>query len=318
MSETISWQEFEAIVARLQRSFGGDVKVTTNERIFGKLGRKRQVDICIRATVSTEEVLIIVDCKNWSSKPDVNDVAAFAGLMEDVGAHIGIMVSRAGFSETAHSLAKKKNVSLYRYVDTQKHDWLDGIGLRTSALLEIWELTPIAAYFAHADGTKEPIITDEENDFRLSPRQAAVPLGEAIRQMWDVANDPAKRKEGPWTCEVACTTSARPEVVRLGISVNAKLIRGIRSGRLHFEGLVDEPAGQAKVQGWKMVFDGEMKSVGPGDILPKSRTLTIQAKSTFVRTSNAASETFQKLIYTGILELTVTGKKVGLLPVDPN
>jgi len=110
--------------------------------------------------VGTENVLIIVECKKLNRKVDVKAVESFIGVKKDVGAQMGIMVSSEGFSRSAYKRAKDENISLYRYQDTQKEDWPNG--LETSALFEVWELTPLAACYVLADGTEEVITTDED------------------------------------------------------------------------------------------------------------------------------------------------------------
>lgn len=92
MANGISWKEFEAIVARLQKTFNKAGVVARDDKIIGRItGRSRQIDVSIRATFGTENVLIVVDCKKWSRKADVKAVEAFAGLKKDVAAQIGIM-----------------------------------------------------------------------------------------------------------------------------------------------------------------------------------------------------------------------------------
>jgi hypothetical protein len=316
MANGISWKEFEAIVGRLQKTFhrnGG--KVTTNEKIMGKIsGRTRQIDICIRSNMGGENVLIIVECKKWNRKPDVKAVEAFAGVKKDVGAHIGIMVSTAGFTKAAFRVAEHENINLYKYTDTQKDNWPNG--LETSVLLEIWELTPTAAYYVLADGSRETIESDEDLDFfdRKGGEQSPVPLATIIRKVWE-SFDAADKREWNWLSEFECTTPERPEIQKLGFGAQSRFVRGIRKGRVHFEGFIDEREGHAKVEGWKMVFDGEMIPWPKEKPLPNSETYTILLSSVFVRTQNTKSETLQELVYKGILELTVEGKDVIKLPM---
>lgn len=317
MASQISWSEFETIVGRLQKTFHkGAGIVTTNEKIIGKIsGRSRQIDICIRGNLGGENVLIIVECKKWNRKPDVKAVEAFAGLKRDVGAHIGIMVSTAGFTKAALRVAEHENVNLYKYKDTQNDNWPNGI--ETTALLEIWELMPTAAYFVLADGTHEAIESDEGLDFfDVGDKEGAssASLATILRKIW-ASLDAADKRERSWVSEVTCTTPERPEIKKLGLGATSKFVRGIRKGRLHFEGLVNEREGHAKVEGWKMVFDGKMTRWPTEKPLPNSQTYSIQLRSVFVRTQDQKVETLQQMVYEGVLELTVQGKNVMELPV---
>ena len=64
-----------------------------------------------------------------------------------------------------------------------------------------------------------------------------------------------------------------------------------------------------------MVFDGKMTPWPSGKSLPHSNTYHILVRRIFVRTSNIKSEALQQLIYSGILELTIKGEKMMILPV---
>lgn len=62
MAGNISWREFEAIVHRQERTFNKAATVTRDEKLKGnRSGRARQIDICIRTTIGTENVLIVVE-----------------------------------------------------------------------------------------------------------------------------------------------------------------------------------------------------------------------------------------------------------------
>jgi len=250
----ITWEEFEAIIARLQTTFSKGATVTRDEKLPGKLsGRSRQIDVCIRTKVGTENVLIIVECKKHKRKVDVKAVESFIGVKKDVGAQMGIMVSKEGFSRSAYKRVKDENISLYRYQDTKNEDWPNG--LETSALLEVWELTPLMACYVLADGSEEAITTDEGMDcfdVRGGPKTG---LGDVLRQMWN-SLEPAERYERDWFVECPSSSPERPDIAKLRLGARAKFVRGLKKGRLHFEGLVNESEGQAKVAGWKMTFKG--------------------------------------------------------------
>jgi hypothetical protein len=312
MAGGMSWKEFEAIVARLQRTFNKAGTVTCDEKIRGKIsGRPRQIDICIRTTIGTENVLIIVECRKLNRKVDVRAVEAFAGVMKDVGAQMGIMVSTAGFSKAAYRRAAGENVSLYRYKDTLKEAWPSG--LETNVLLEIWELTAIEARFILADGTEELITSDEELHFFGRDGKQLGGFATVLRKIWDKST--TEKREWAWVCECDCTTPERPEIRKLRVGAQSKLVRGIRKGRIHFEGLINESEGHAKVEGWKMVFDGALTPWPKEKPLPLTPSYSIMIRSVFVKTENPNSRALQGLIYDGAFWLSVKGAEVMNLPV---
>jgi restriction endonuclease len=313
MASGISWKEFESIVYRLQRTFNKAGTVTRDEKLRGnKSGRARQIDICIRTTNGTENVLMIVECKKWNRKVDVQGVEAFAGVKKDVGAQMGIMVSSVGFSKAAYQRAAGENISLYKYEDTLNETWPSG--LETNILLEIWELTPTEACFILEDGTLEPLTTEEGLDFIDAKGNQPGGIASVLRKIWEETTVEEKR-ETTWIWDCACTTPERPEIKKLRLGAQSKFIRGIRKGRIHFEGLVNESKGHANVEAWKMVFDGEMRQWPKDRDLPSTESYSILLKSVFIKTENPKSRVLQGLIYNGVLELAVKGKDVMKLPV---
>ncbi len=122
------WKEFEHIIERLQRAFHPGADIQSDVRLPGRnSGVLRQIDIAVKQKVGAETLLIVVECKHWGRKVDVKAVEAFAGVKEDVGAHCGVMISARGFSNGAENLAERKQISLYRYRDTNKEAWPNGM-----------------------------------------------------------------------------------------------------------------------------------------------------------------------------------------------
>jgi hypothetical protein len=98
---------YEAIVAKVHRDFGDDSRILEDETIIGKSGIPRQCDVTIRKMVCGYEVLIIIECKDYSRRVDMPKVDAFEGFLDDVGGHKGILISDTGFTEGALARAKR-------------------------------------------------------------------------------------------------------------------------------------------------------------------------------------------------------------------
>lgn len=121
---TTKWKRFEALVAKVQQDFTPDAKVALNDKIMGRRsGKSRQIDISVRRTVGQFNLLIVIDCKDYSHPIDVKNVEEFLGLVEDVGANKGALVASAGFSKTAKKRAQDAGVDVYSLVDVEDHDW---------------------------------------------------------------------------------------------------------------------------------------------------------------------------------------------------
>lgn len=98
----MDWREYEKTVfdeftVRYPKS-----EIAWNVHLPGNLsGVKRQIDILIDATVSGVPFRTVVDAKMYNRAIDVKDVEEFLGLMSDVGAHRGLMVTTIGYSHAA-------------------------------------------------------------------------------------------------------------------------------------------------------------------------------------------------------------------------
>lgn len=313
MAGSISWKEFEAIVARLQSNFATGGKVTSDDKILGRnSGKKRQIDISVRANVGGEEILIIVECKKWNRKPDVKAVEAFAGVKEDVGAHLGIMVSTKGFTDAARRTASAKGISLYRYEDTLKLGWPNG--LETKFLIEVWNLTPKFAYFTLKSGIEEPIVSDDDLDFIDSNTGEMGPIATLTRKLWDTLNI-AEKYDRSWAIAVALNCPERPEIASITIGAESKLIRGYRLGKLQFEGLIDDAKGYAKVNGWKMIFAGDFVPLPAKEYGPHAPSYSLLARTTHVKTQDPQSAVLLKLFNQGIVQLEIKKPGVFKLPI---
>jgi hypothetical protein len=104
------WELYERMVARLVADqLTTDLCVTPNARLKGRIsGRSRQIDVLIDARHDTDNTRrIVVDAKKRHRKIDVTDVEALQGLMMDVEATHGYLVSPAGHTKAAEKRAQE-------------------------------------------------------------------------------------------------------------------------------------------------------------------------------------------------------------------
>jgi Restriction endonuclease len=103
------FREYENGVADVLASVVGTSGVVErNVRLPSHTGvRPRQIDVLVTGSIlGLTDARLIVDCKRWNRPVDAPDVEAFAGLLADVGADMGILVSAAGASEGAVNRAR--------------------------------------------------------------------------------------------------------------------------------------------------------------------------------------------------------------------
>ncbi|WP_205786922.1 restriction endonuclease [Specibacter cremeus] len=81
--------------------------VDRNVRVLGaRSGKYRQIDVRVTGRVfGAGAATMVVDCKRYKKPIDVNTVGTFVGLVEDVGADIGLLVTTTGASDAAREYA---------------------------------------------------------------------------------------------------------------------------------------------------------------------------------------------------------------------
>jgi hypothetical protein len=98
----ITWAQYETEVFNAFKFAYPRATILKNQKIRGKLsGRSRQIDILINETFGGETIITIVDCKLYSSIANIKHVETFIGMMADIGADKGLMISELGYSSSA-------------------------------------------------------------------------------------------------------------------------------------------------------------------------------------------------------------------------
>jgi Restriction endonuclease len=102
------WKEYELGVADVIRHHVGSAAIVEHDaHIDGRTGRDRQVDIAVRGPIfGLDDGLLVVDCKHHARPVSVAIVDAFLGLVDDVSADLGMLVTTAGLTKTAQARAK--------------------------------------------------------------------------------------------------------------------------------------------------------------------------------------------------------------------
>lgn len=114
----------EKLVTRIQSRLAPNSKVEHNvdlPTLDGK--RTRQIDVLVTDQIGQYEFKIVIDCKDHAKNLDVREVGTFHDLVQDVGAHRGVLVCPKGFTSGALDRAKQLKIDLYSPVDTDPHKW---------------------------------------------------------------------------------------------------------------------------------------------------------------------------------------------------
>ena len=96
-AQLAKWKEFESLIAALQKQTAGDATVLHNQRVKGRSGRMRQIDILISQKVGLYPVFIAIECKRHRRPVGIDKEEAFVTKLRDVSASQGVMISNTGF-----------------------------------------------------------------------------------------------------------------------------------------------------------------------------------------------------------------------------
>ncbi len=111
--ESQDWRKYERRIHEELGKVYKDCEFVFDDKIFGKFSKiDRQIDISIRGEVGGNKILGIVDCKYFSSNIDVKIVESFLGMIEDVKANFGLIITNRGYSKAAKNRVEIKNLKL--------------------------------------------------------------------------------------------------------------------------------------------------------------------------------------------------------------
>jgi hypothetical protein len=119
-----NWQHFERLAAALQAKLDPGAEVVGSRRYDGRIGGgKRQVDASVFGSLGSARVWIAIDAKHLGREVDVTDVDAFAGLLADVGANKGIMITTIGYTPAALRTRMLKSIDTCVLRPVRDDDW---------------------------------------------------------------------------------------------------------------------------------------------------------------------------------------------------
>ncbi len=122
---------FELITAIIQEAYKKDpnTKIHRNYKFKNSKGRNREFDVVIESKVNNFEVIIVIECKNYTRKISVDKIEAFEGKCKRLTQiNKKIFVSKRGFQLDAINAAEEFGIELYTLEELTKEEvnkWLD-------------------------------------------------------------------------------------------------------------------------------------------------------------------------------------------------
>jgi hypothetical protein len=104
-----AWREYQDDVAAFFRSLGFDAEV--EQTLDGVRGR-HNVDLVLHSQRAGVSQLWVVECKKWGRPVGKDRVLTLSGVVADVGADRGLLLSESGFQAGAIRVAETSNITL--------------------------------------------------------------------------------------------------------------------------------------------------------------------------------------------------------------
>lgn len=98
----MNWKKYEREIHDQLQEMYPSSEITHNTTLPGRYSKTdRQIDILIIDYAAGERFKIIIDGKYYSKKINVKEVEEFIGMMQDVGADKGLLITQKGYSQAA-------------------------------------------------------------------------------------------------------------------------------------------------------------------------------------------------------------------------
>ncbi|MFO7853313.1 MAG: restriction endonuclease [Bacteroidota bacterium] len=98
----MNWNDYEKEIQAQFQEMYPEGEITHNTTLPGRYSKiERQIDVLIEDYVTDDRIRIIVDGKYFSENIDVKEVESFIGMMQDVAADKGLIVTQKGYSPAA-------------------------------------------------------------------------------------------------------------------------------------------------------------------------------------------------------------------------
>ncbi|MDE1240526.1 restriction endonuclease [Vibrio aestuarianus] len=102
----MNWKQYEGEIFEYFKEQYPDAEVSLDAKVSGLYSNvDRQIDILIEQYIAGNRMVIAVDGKYFNKKVDVKCVESYIGMLEDIGAHKGLLISKEGFTEAAYNRA---------------------------------------------------------------------------------------------------------------------------------------------------------------------------------------------------------------------
>lgn len=157
-----NWRELEELVAYYFNNSGYEAVTPYKiETVRGKV----EVDVYVKAYKELGQD-IICECKFWDKPIPQEKIHAFRTVINDSGATLGIIISKAGFQKGAYFSADNSNIKLLTWENFLELLFEKWFKFRERELLKI--VQPLAVYTDFMDVPTEKFSKEQTEDYKDS------------------------------------------------------------------------------------------------------------------------------------------------------
>ena len=136
-----TWQELELLV---EQAFSEMLYEAHRGHELNTVRGKVKVDLYAVKRSTPIPTIVLCECKHWAKPVEQNVVYGFRSICSDVGAHFGLIISKAGFQSGANETREATNIHLMDFVAFQEtffEEWRTGIFMKFAQMSD--ELLPL-------------------------------------------------------------------------------------------------------------------------------------------------------------------------------
>ena len=130
-----TWQELELLVEQAFAEMGYE---SHRDHELVTVRGKVKIDVYAVKQSTPIPTVVLCECKHWSKAVEQHVVHGFRSVCSDVGAHFGLIISKAGFQSGAEKTSEATNIHLLdfrAFQETYFEEW------RTGAFMKFVQMT---------------------------------------------------------------------------------------------------------------------------------------------------------------------------------
>jgi restriction endonuclease len=111
---TDAWKGYEGEIEEYLRSQYPDASISHDTKVVGVVSKtNRQIDVLVETHSLDFPLRIVVEGRRHKRRIDITAIEAFVTKLKDVQAHVGVLVSPAGYTSGAKAAAKAAGADIY-------------------------------------------------------------------------------------------------------------------------------------------------------------------------------------------------------------